>query len=259
MSNDAVRPPDPVDERRRASPLEWWYLEAMSDDGSVGVATELLVDSRDGRARFWFVVSFDDNQDDRSAPGRGRAQRSDSADGPATSDRVVVVVANDVAVPITSLEARTSGLWFEYRSQADLGQFTVDLEAFGLEVDAGAHIDETTYGHRIAVGCELEWITPDPASSAIDVDSGGYGLEARVEGLVLVGPDTFTMTGSGRRYHRWGTADIDEIAGPTNRRDDLVASRSVVSIVGSGDAVVRFDRDPNGRWGRNRVERETVR
>lgn len=216
-----------VDEIRRFAPLEWWYLEAANEQESIYLATEVLLDTQGGASRFWFLAVLD--------------------------DRVVIVVDNALPVPSQSLEVRTSGLWFEYRCQHDAELFTVDLEAFGLEVEPGTIVDDATFGRRIPVGCELEWISDDDRFCGADQGPGsaGYCFEATVEGVILVGPDEVPITASGRRWHRWGSESV-EVADASPDDDGRFLT---VAAVSSGDDIVRFGFDGDGGWTRHRSPR----
>lgn len=203
-------------------------MQTTNGPEGLSIATEVLLDTTAGYGRFWFVVACD--------------------------DRVVVVIDNAIPIPPTGLEVRTSGLWFEYRCQRNAEHFTVDLEAFGLEVDRGTVVDEATYGHRVPVGCELEWITDTPFEPGSDE---GYGLCAQVEGEVLIGSEAFSIAASGFRYHRWGTTAIDTLS-PIGA-DPATAHTDVALTTAEGGIVYFVDDGAGPWWRRDPFGSETLR
>jgi hypothetical protein len=133
-------------------------------------------------------------------------------------DTVVVVLELHIgAVPGPALELRTSGLWADHVVEEPLRRWGLGLEAFGIALPAselaGLDLgDPDLRGERVPVGWDLEW-EHDDAPRWYDAPRGvsAYGGPARVYGEVLVGDDTFELTGTGHRSHRWGPGVVSAI------------------------------------------------
>lgn len=137
--------------------------------------------------------------------GANRAGYALALVGP--QQNLVTLADFDMRLPkAPSLEVRAPGLWTEFMCQVPLEHFTVDVEAFAVELDDPEDVFRGAYGQRVAVGCELEWET-DAAVVELagsDDDWYGYAIPCRVSGEWLLDDATVEIDGWGWRRHRWG-------------------------------------------------------
>lgn len=179
--------PDPLDERRHtpdADPLwnESYYFDWFSDDGSLGGYVRLGFYPNLGSVWYWACLVGPDRP-------------------------LVTVVSHDVPLPASpqSLEVRADGLWADQVVEAPLSHVTVNLEAFGLEVDDPADMYHDPRGTRVPFGFELDWET-DRAAYLWPPVTPRYEIPCRVHGRVLIGTDEIEVDGWGQRDHSWGAA-----------------------------------------------------
>jgi hypothetical protein len=207
----------PTDDLRSGA-YESWELEAIDPVSRVvGLAVGLVL-TRVG-AWWWTLVC-----------GTGRP--------------LVLVADDEVPLPgWPNLEVRSSGLWAEVGINDPGEHLSVDLEAFGVEIDDVDDVFGSGRGVRCPVGLDVEWHRSGDAEHLED----GHLLPARVEGEILVGSEKIELSSatSGSWVHRFGTGPWP---GPRHR----VESAPVV-IVAVGGLVVggwawRHDlvRSPNG-------------
>lgn len=167
----AAPPREPADEARHPPGpepdwCEWWRCELADDDRAVSSRIELVLRPHLARAEFQL-----------SLVRHGHP--------------LVVVVVDDAPLPRwPHLELRASGLWVELACLIPFEHFTVQLEAFGLEVDDPAD----RVGRRVPLGFDLEW----------ESDPGGSLADCAVHGEILVGDDQIDVDGRGARAHGWG-------------------------------------------------------
>jgi len=133
----------------------------------------------------------------------GRAGYALSLVGPAQD--LVTLSDFDMARPKRpGLEVRAPGLWSEFICQVPLDHFTVDVEAFGVQLDDPQDVFRGAYGKRVAVGCELEWETDGPVIAVTSAAIDGYAIPCRVSGEWLLDDAVIEIEGWGWRRHRWG-------------------------------------------------------
>ena len=105
---------------------------------------------------------------------------------------------------------RASGRWVEIVAETPAVHWSYGLEAFALAIDEPSELLERGYGHRTALGWELDFES-DPSR----LDRPAPGLEhqiGRVDGLVLTTPDAADGDGAGIET---------PFAGPAERRSWL--------------------------------------
>lgn len=181
---------------------EAWELEVVDDlDGGLGLTVGLVL-HRDA-AWFWAVLCR------------------------ATADTVGVIEL-DIELPRSpSLEIRASGLWAEIGIQTPGEHLSVDLEAFGLAVDEADTLIGDALGIRVPVGLDVEWHRSSPCEQI----EGGVRVGARVEGEILVGPESIELSrhASGSWVHRGGEGPW---CGPTEvaAADGPVVATAAVAV-----------------------------
>lgn len=179
----------PADERRHDDEAEssaagWseaWDLDLISADGALAATFSMTLNGETGRAGYALSLV-----------------------GP---DQDLVTLSDfDMKPPKPpGLEVRAPGLWSEFMCQIPLDHFTVDVEAFAVELDDPSEVFRGAYGQRVAVGCELEWETESEPIAIGEGDTWqGYAIPCRVSGEWLLDDATIEIVGWGWRRHRWG-------------------------------------------------------
>lgn len=178
--------------------VEAHLFDLVHGDGDLGVSIELLMWPQAGRAAFHVSVV------ERSAP------------------LISLVDAEIPAPPVPSLELRAPGLWADVAIQTPLEHATVDLEAFAVALDDPAEVFAGAYGHRTAVGSELEWeMATDPVvTRPVSATEGAYEIPCVVHGELLLADRTIEIDGWGWRSHRWGSPSATDRAAERGRRSD---------------------------------------
>lgn len=122
--------------------------------------------------------------------------------------RTIVVLDDQLAVPPgRSLEMRASGLWTELAVQDPYDHFTVDLEAFGVDVGEASSLSAMMSGDRVAVGCELSFDTEVEEERSVERDA----MACRVHGDLLIGQDVIAISGFGWRDHSWSVGETPTV------------------------------------------------
>lgn len=116
-----------------------------------------------------------------------------------TGRQLVAVLDDDVPLPATGLEIRTTGLWATHICETPFDHWTVGLEAFGVGVDDPGEIYGRQYGDQVPLGFDLEW-----EALGEDIGSPAYPQRCRVTGEVLVGGEELDVDLLGFRDHTWG-------------------------------------------------------
>jgi len=163
---------------------EAWDLDFVTADGALAATFSMALNGETGRAGYALSLV-----------------------GPAQD--LVTLSDFDMRPPKRpGLEVRAPGLWSEFICQIPLDHFTVDVEAFGVELDDPEDVFRGAYGKRVAVGCELEWETDGPVVEvAVPGEIAGYAIPCRVSGEWLLDDATIEIEGWGWRRHRWGSLD----------------------------------------------------
>ena len=178
--------PDPVDERRHPhdeQPLwnESYYLDWFDDAGELGGYVRVGVYPNLGRVWYWACLV---------GPGRD----------------LITVIDHDVELPPgKGLELRHDGLWADHTVETPLEHMSVNLEAFGLQLDDPVDVYRGGFGHRVPFGFELDFHT-DRAAYLWPPVTPRYEIPCRVRGRVLVGDDEIEIDGWGQRDHSWGAS-----------------------------------------------------
>lgn len=208
---------------------EVWSLDLVADDGSLGIIAELGIRPSEQTSWFWFCIA---------GPQR----------------KLIALIDDQAAVPAApGLELRAPGLWAEFCAQVDLDHFTVDLEAFGVELDEPSELLGAAYGRRVALGGELEWDTIAP----VQHDDVGYEVACRVHGELLIDDQTIELDALGWRSHWWagprlngGFRGFDGAGAPVSRSEPLERP-SVGSVPTPAGLDHRLIIGPDGRgWWR---------
>ncbi len=162
--------------------LRWsesWVFEFAAPDASLGGWVRYTAHPNQGRGSYQaFLV------------GEGR--------------QLIAVLDDDVPLPATGLEIRTTGLWATHICETPFDHWTIGLEAFGLGLDDPAEIFGRQYGDQVPLGFDLEWETfggRDPAGRT-------YPQACRVSGEILVGPEELDVDLVGFRDHTWGPGRV---------------------------------------------------
>ncbi len=127
------------------------------------------------------------------------------------------LVLVESGMPATTLrwEFRTSGLWVEAVCEQPGVHWSYGLEAFAVAIDEPDELLGRGYGHRTALGWELDFVVDPDADSGLFGDAGGEDPAAtttvevgRVDGLLLTGPgDEEPVVGVGWRL-AWDEIDL---------------------------------------------------
>ena len=161
---------------------ESWYLDFVSDDGSLG-----------GYARTGFYPNLDTCWYWACLVGEGRP--------------LVTVIDHEVPIPTgRSIGLRHGGLWTDYTVEQPWERVSLGLEAMALTVDDPTETYGDLRGDPTPLGFELEWDTQG-APYPFPLDITRYEVPCRVEGEILVGDERIDFRGSGQRDHSWGVRD----------------------------------------------------
>jgi hypothetical protein len=167
---------------------ETWHLDVASENG-VGLAVRLACSPTLGVAWWWTHLVSPDLL------------------GP------VVVRDHEVGLPRQGLTVRADGLWGELWCESPLEHWTYGLEAFGVRLDDPADSLRGEIGERMPIGLDIEWeADPDvrePRQLRVNDDVDGYEQFGVAYGEVLLGRSRFTLDGTARRSHTWGSARLD--------------------------------------------------
>lgn len=180
--------PDPIDEQRHtADDTELWnesyYLDWFAEDLSVGGYVRIGFYPNLDRVWYWACLVGPDRP-------------------------LVTVIEHDVPLPrsTSSLELRHDGLWADHVVETPNDHFSINLEAFGLQVDDPAEVYRLEpRGERVPFGFELDFDT-DRAAYLWPPVTPRYEIPCRVHGQILVGGETIEFDGWGQRDHSWGAA-----------------------------------------------------
>lgn len=174
--------------------VEAWLLDVVAGDASLAMSIEVALVPAERRAVFHL--------------GLIRPERS-----------LVTVSEQEIPPPSgTRMEMRAPALWVDMGVQTPMHHVTVDVEAFGVELDNPNDVYEGARGNRIPVGCELEWELDGDVVAGRNATS--YELPCVVHGEVLVGHDVIEIDGWGWRSHRWGRARDTDRSALRGRRHD---------------------------------------
>lgn len=141
----------------------------------------------------------------------------------------VVIAETDIAPGADRWEYRTSALWVEVVAESPATHWSYGLEGFGLAIDRPDELLDRGYGHRNALGWELDF-----ESDRAQLERPAPGVEhqrGRVDGLVLTTPDPMDGDDAGIEA---------PFAGPAERRS--------WSVGGSGAADHRGPAPGIDRW-----------
>ncbi len=202
----------------RSGAYESWELEAIDPTSrGVGLAVGLVLT----RARAWWWTQV---------CGVRRP--------------LVLVIDDEVPLPgWPNLEIRSSGLWAEVGINDPGEHLSVDLEAFGVEIDDVEDVFGSGRGVRCPVGLDVEW----HRSGDVDNLDHGHVVPARVEGEILVGSEKIELTSaaSGSWFHRFGTGPWP---GPHHRVEPAPAATVAAGGLVVGEWAWRNDlvRTPSG-------------
>ena len=178
--------PEPADEGRHDPGPEqlWnesWYMDAISEDGSLGMYTRLGL-----------------------YPNLGVCWLTAFICGP---DRPTVAVV-DFAVPLPTGETLTverDGLHAEHLCEAALERFRARLQGDGESHDDAAAILRGEAGDPVPVAFDLLWETlGEPYAYRV---ATRYEIPCRVSGTITIGEEQIAFRGLGQRDHSWGTRD----------------------------------------------------
>lgn len=169
-----------ADERPHAPgpELAWaesWTFDLTADDGDLGAWARITLLPNAGVAWYHGFLTGPDRQ-------------------------LVAVIDDEVPLPASTLEIRTTGLWADHICETALDHWTIGLEAFGLGVDDPAEMYGRQLGDRVPLGFDLEWEVERPPQSV----ECGYQQPCRVSGEILLGSEEIDFDGHGHRDHRWG-------------------------------------------------------
>ncbi|RMH84653.1 MAG: hypothetical protein D6683_01610 [Actinomyces sp.] len=137
------------------------------------------------------------------------------------------------------LAFRRPGVWFDAVVEEPDRRWSLGLEAFGLVVDPGSTLDESTRGHRVPLGLDLdvERIGLHAETAAGEGGAGATGWPVRVDGVVAVGAD-----------------GVEEEAAEGRVSSPLVPTGGAATPAGGalGDHVLVVAPGDGRRWGRRR-------
>ncbi len=180
--------PNPQDEARHTpDDSELWnesyYLDWFAEDLSVGGYVRIGFYPNLGKVWYWACLV--------------------GLDRP-----LVTVIEHDIPMPASSssLEVRSEGLWADHVVETPNEHMSINLEAFGLQLDDPAEVYHADpRGTRVPFGFELDFHT-DRAAYLWPPVTPRYEIPCRVEGFVLIGDQRIDVDGWGQRDHSWGAA-----------------------------------------------------
>ena len=188
---DALLTDDPANEGRHTPDGEryWnesWYLDFVTDDGSLGGYVRTGLYPNLGVCWYWACVV-----------GEGRP--------------LVTLIDHEVPIPATGVAVRSDGLWTDYVIETPWRHISLGLEGFGVTLDDPADVYAATdprdlRGERTALGLELDWETEGEVFP-FPFGITRYEVPCRVHGEILVGDERIEFEGSGQRDHSWGVRD----------------------------------------------------
>jgi len=186
----------PDEHPHRGAEIEWWAIELVASDPTRGLDLGGYVQiTTFAGSPAWCWIGL-------AVPA-----------GP------VLVRDQDVPRPRgDALLARGDALWCELVCETPMEHWAVNVEAFGVLLDDPFDAWSGEVGHRVPVGAELDW---EVATARVErgrrdgaAGCGGYEHGGTVRGELIVGADTITIDGVGRRVHEWGLpAWWDDAAG----------------------------------------------
>jgi len=180
--------PKPADEARHTpdpdEPLwnESYYLDWFAEDLSVGGYVRIGFYPNLDRVWYWACLVGPDRP-------------------------LVTVIEHDIAMPSspTALDVRADGIWADHAIETPNEHMSINLEAFGLQLDDPADTYGEMRGERVPFGFELDFHTDRGAYQWPPV-TPRYEIPCRVDGFVLVGDERIEVDGWGQRDHSWGAA-----------------------------------------------------
>ena len=179
--------PDPIDERRHTpDDTELWnesyYLDWFKEDLSLGGYVRIGFYPNLDRVWYWACLVGPDRP-------------------------LVTVIEHDIPMPksTTSLELRHDGLWADHVIETPNEHMSINLEAFGLQLEDPAEVYHDPRGTRVPFGFELDFFT-DRAPYLWPPVTPRYEIPCRVHGQILVGDERIEFDGWGQRDHSWGAA-----------------------------------------------------
>jgi hypothetical protein len=159
---------------------ESWYLDGVSDDGTVGVYTRLGRYPNLGVSWMTTIVC---------GPGRPTVELVDYA----------------APLPDAQLTVAGDGLRGEHVAERPLERFAVRIEGTGEAHDDAAAFLRGEPGAPAPVAVDLTWETHgEPYAYRVTTR---YEIPCRVSGTVRVGDEEIAFRGVGQRDHSWGTRD----------------------------------------------------
>ncbi len=232
---------DPLDERRHTpDDAELWnesyYLDWFSEDLSLGGYVRIGFYPNLDRVWYWACLVGPDRP-------------------------LVTVIQNDVALPrsATSLELRHDGLWADHVVETPVEHMSINLEAFGLQVDDPSEVYRAEpRGERVPFGFELDFDT-DRAAYLWPAITPRYEIPCRVHGEILVGSERIEFDGWGQRDHSWGAARDWWSMGwswTAGRLDDGTRWHSAGGFFGDDDWGVGYELPPGAA---DFIESDSVR
>lgn len=180
--------PEPTDEHRHdpGDELLWnesFYLDWFTQDASIGGYVRIGFNPGLGTVWYWACLVGEDRP-------------------------LVSVIADDVELPRSpsSLELRHDGIWADHVIETALDHMSINLEAFGLQVeDPAENYRRQPMGERVPFGFELDFHT-DRAAYLWPPVTPRYEIPCSVHGIILVGDERIEFDGWGQRDHSWGAA-----------------------------------------------------
>lgn len=180
--------PNPADEARHTpdpdEPLwnESYYLDWFAEDLSVGGYVRIGFYPNLDRVWYWACLVGPDRP-------------------------LVTVIEHDIAMPSspTALDVRADGIWADHAIETPNEHMSINLEAFGLQLDDPADTYGEMRGERVPFGFELDFHTDRGAYQWPPV-TPRYEIPCRVDGFVQVGDERIEVDGWGQRDHSWGAA-----------------------------------------------------
>lgn len=135
------------------------------------------------------------------------ADVENASSGPPVAGRPIVLVADEIPVPDSGWELRTSGLWADHNCETPFEHWSYGLEAFALAVDDRTELLGRAYGDRTPLGWELDFEAADPIADIDESATGlaGYSQTGRLHGIVQLTEGDIEVTGTATRWRWWGS------------------------------------------------------